>query len=594
MSKKNCLNRFLIFFDYFGVDITFRKNEKEQTFSSPIGGGVFLLFAFLSIYYCVLNFIPFSLRQNMNLVQSQKSVVPNSKLDFNERNMSIAFNLVYDENNTVLSDNVMNVFNVQAKLIENSFGKKNTTILKTKKCEPKDFYNKTTFEGLGLANFQCLDYHNLSIYGSFANPPFQYIEISVSLDKNIAAANPEYYMNLFKQNLILFDLMYLDLSINYDDVENPLATFIDSYIVFLDYWTVRKINAYFSSFLFSSDSNILYSDPQSISIFELDELVEYAVYMEDRLQNKNNLTLLKMYIRSSPRVTILVRVFQKATDYLANMSGLLSQGLLLIYIISNYVNSFIAEQTIMNKILSYQDFIINKNIDKYEDMMTEIKNRDKLDGSVMIESIDNRGDRNNRLNNSFSERKDTYRLLILNRKRTVLKQFEREVQMNNLVPTGGIESQHKDLEESHKIMEKSTKPIDFNICEIILRSLRCNRRVRIKTEIYNKSMKKLHYYFSIFTYIKTVQSIDIIKHLLLDKDQYKIFDFISQPSIAFTEIENDVKARVLTDMVNKNKMSFDDIKGLIKSYKLIKKDGDEGLNRKLCEYFNMEIEKFMG
>jgi hypothetical protein len=599
MAKKHhCLRKFLLFFDYFGVNVTFRKNDKDQSFSSPIGGAIFLLFAFLSIYYCVINFIPFSLRQNMNLVQSQKSIVPNSLIDFNERKMNIAFTLIFDDNGTVVSDSLLSNFVMQAKLVKMINGTKYPTILETHKCQPSDFYNKTTFESLGLSKFNCINNSNVTVYGSFATQPFQYIEIALSLNKNIATSNPQYYMDLFRKNLILFDLMYLDTSMNFDDVGEPIESYIDSFITYVDYWNLRKINFYFSSFQFSSDDNILFSDPVSSDSFRLDEVYEYSDYMNDRLQNNQNMNLMKLYIRSSTNITICIRQFQKITDYFANMSGLLSQALLVIFIATNFINSFIAEQTIMNKILSYEDFIINKNFERYEDIVSEIKNRDKQDNSLLLETITARtkkaeiggGD------NVEASRRDSYRLLILNRKKNIA---ERLVQMNNIVATEQPNEVNKNddshvIENTHKILDKSKKPIDFNIVEIVLRFFRCNRKMKIKSDVYQKSLKKLHYYFSIFTYIKTVQSVDLVKHLLLDNNQFNLFNFISQPSIAFSDTENDMKMHILTDMKNKNKMKYDDVKELIRSYKIIKKDGDEGLNRKLCEYFNAEIEKFMG
>jgi hypothetical protein len=599
MSKRqNLFKKFLLFFDYFGVNITFRKSDKEQDFNSPMGGFIFLLFGILSITYCVINFIPFSQRLNMNLVQSEKSIIPNSLLDFNERKMNIGFSLIYDDNSTVVSDAISSSFIIQAKLVKMINNTKYPTILETHKCQPSDFYNKTTFDSLGLSKFNCIDNSNISIYGSFASQPFQYIEIDLSLDKNIATSNPQYYMDLFRKNSILFDLMYLDTSLNFDDVGKPIDSYIDSFITYVDYWNLRKINVYFSTFQFSSDDNILFSEPVSHDSFRLDEIFVYTNYMNDRLQNNQNLNLMKLYIRSSASVTICIRQFQKITEYFANMSGLLSQVVIIVYMVTNYINNFTAEQTIMNKMLSYEDFIINKNIDRYEDIIAEIKNRDKLDNSFLVETINAQACQSKQEISTGDTPgaviRDSYKLLLINRKRALT---ERVIQMNNIVsspPQFNIYKTESMVVNTHKILENSLRPIDFNLIEMVLRFFKCGRKMKIKSDVYRKSLKKLHYYFSIFTYIKTVQSVDLVKHLLLDNNQFNLFNFISQPSIAFSDTENDMKKHILTDMKNKNKMKYDDVKELIRSYKIIKKDGDEGLNKKLCEYFNDEIEKLTG
>jgi hypothetical protein len=219
------------------------------------------------------------------------------------------------------------------------------------KCLPQDLFNKPQFEQLNAKSFYCLNHIKYLLRG-FSTPPYQYIDIGISLDKDTALKNTEFYKSLFRNNLFLFNMIYLDSTLDLDKFDNPIDTYINSFITYIDYWTMRKINFYFSKFNFETNNNFLVEDFLTEHSFKQNnEFVEYSINLDDRLQNGINLTLLKLYIRSSPNVLTISRQYQKITDYLANMSGLISQVLLVIYLITNYINGLLAENSIMNRIL---------------------------------------------------------------------------------------------------------------------------------------------------------------------------------------------------------------------------------------------------
>ncbi len=63
----------------------------------------------------------------------------------------------------------------------------------------------------------------------------------------------------------------------------------------------------------------------------------------------------------------------------------------------------------------------------------------------------------------------------------------------------------------------------------------CSNLQRKRYEIIKKAENKIHYYLDIYTYIKKMQEIDLIKYCLFDNEQMNLFDFLSNPPI---KIEN--------------------------------------------------------
>ena len=126
------------------------------------------------------------------------------------------------------------------------------------------------------------------------------------------------------------------------------------------------------------------------------------------------------------------------------------------------------------------------------------------------------------------------------------------------------------------LLSNEKKPVNFKLFEIFLRIFKCGKIVKVKNQLYKRSLKKINYYLSIFTYIKTVQSLDILKYCLLNNEQISLFNYISR----------------FEEMKNKNKITYEEIHHMISNYKNIKKDNSE-INKKLLDLFNNEIDKFI-
>ena len=137
----------------------------------------------------------------------------------------------------------------------------------------------------------------------------------------------------------------------------------------------------------------------------------------------------------------------------------------------------------------------------------------------------------------------------------------------------------------------SSKPISFSFYEIFSRHLPCkSKKLSFKNILFEKASKKMDYYFDIFSYIKKMQEIDIMKYLLLDKDQIKLLNFISKPSISQSYSDSDdVYKNYQQNRLIKSKLKIEELEDIIKSYNSLKNRSDD-LNNRLFYLFDYEID----
>jgi hypothetical protein len=88
---------------------------------------------------------------------------------------------------------------------------------------------------------------------------------------------------------------------------------------------------------------------------------------------------------------------------------------------------------------------------------------------------------------------------------------------------------------------KKERLLPVSVSENFLASLCpcCSNLQRRRYEIIKKAENKIHYYLDIYTYIKKMQEIDLIKYCLFDNEQMNLFEFLSKPPIKFGNEKND-------------------------------------------------------
>lgn len=386
-SSTNGLKKFLLNLfrdlDYFGVNVNFNIKDKRK-YQSIFGGVTFIVFAIISISYIFLNFQSFASRSVMNLVFNQQYLKSAPKLSLEDYKVGMAVGLDVDGDSNLLNL-AYKYFDINFNLV--NYTKVKGIFIKTKvaisldKCEKGHFYNKAndSYDSMKLYNYFCPNTTNTTIEGIFTDEIFTYYEFVTTL-------KPAYYNNaaeiytMFQNREIRASFVYLDTSIDVYIVNEPVSKQLNSYFISLDFSTYKRMNLNFMNLSFISDENILFRNEVPTFNIILDYKEEYfSIIGDNRFVDKpNNFgSLAKMFIRSSPRAQLNKRIYQKLTEYLANTSGILSQILLILFVLLSYINHFKARQSVMKKIMKFKENLQSEKSDSIKYMKDKFSSDSK-------------------------------------------------------------------------------------------------------------------------------------------------------------------------------------------------------------------------
>ena len=379
----------------------------------------------------------------------------------------------------------------------------------------------------------------------------------------------------------------------------------------------------------------------------LDRSVDSFRLINDRVR-LNEYCIGKFEIKASSKVIQVSRKYQKFPSFIADLTSLLEEILVLLMIMVNFVERKAVDHKLIEKMLKFRgskyfdvDYLINVfnkdrisngimdmiekqnlNIERKNNIATQrksimvllnnrkeethkLKNRlssfkfdDQKSNNKFLEPIDSHDEeeenqsempyssiknesRNNKKYNTNDELNRNIEMIsnsLSSKKNSVYYKNDEETETSQNGPKTNTISSSKseNLEETYKTL---------NICSIIWASM-CfwtSRKQKKRNLIIEQAEKKIHYYLDIYTYIKKMQEIDIIKYSLYDEDQLTLFKFLSKPPVKmginsfgvgiykefeetqhnYTRIgkkEIDLLFKAYNTIRNKEEISFEDLK----------------------------------
>ena len=279
------LNDFLRKFDSFGVSLTFKYKSKEK-YTTGLGGIVTLLFIALTIFIGIYNFIPFYHKKNfttiyytLKLDETEQIFFQKSKVSF-----SIGLNCWIGNDGTRAED----LFDVLYKYIywdiEDGEWNRKIDTLQKHPCTHADFYKEfnKSFDDSDVSNYYCLDDLSRAIEGIYTSPVFSYYEFDV-----VAKNDSENLLNKIENYLIENDcklqIYYVDKTIDIDDYENPIKSYLETDFIQLNPTLSIRKNIYFmNQHLYDDDAFISLINSQNDEESELSSIYsryeEYSLY----------------------------------------------------------------------------------------------------------------------------------------------------------------------------------------------------------------------------------------------------------------------------------------------------------------------------
>ena len=119
----------------------------------------------------------------------------------------------------------------------------------------------------------------------------------------------------------------------------------------------------------------------------------------------------------------------------------------------------------------------------------------------------------------------------------------------------------------------------------------CSRKQKRRNLMLKKCEYKIHYYLDIYTYIKKMQEIDLIKYCLFDENQMKLFRYLSTPPVKLSEKNIGIYKEFEEQQINYSNIGKNEIDKLVDSYiKIDKKKDITFEDIKLLRLVNAEVD----
>ena len=195
---------------------------------------------------------------------------------------------------------------------------------------------------------------DISIEGEFTDDIQAFVEAKVKIREDVVRniTKLEKLKKLMNENPLLVMLYIVNSQVNAEEYSNFLGNYLVVLNSFVSLNSVKYYEVSFSKINFSTDNNILWQSPNENTAvtFSKSDYNSFNVDDRDKINIDDKLTLITFYLKSSSKAYVYERTYQKLNDFLADMLGLLSHIVLIIFVVMGYLNEKSARQKIIRKI----------------------------------------------------------------------------------------------------------------------------------------------------------------------------------------------------------------------------------------------------
>ena len=381
MGKRVCLKNFIRFCDIFGILVTFRINNKIK-YRSIDGGIATIIFLIYSIFFAIYLGIPFIKRKNIDFIYSNKIVQSQPYINLTDSNFSLAFGIQYPINLSSAINDFEKYFNysmILKEVIEKTSIKNYPIELKY--CLLSDFNGiiNSSFYMNNIDKMFCPVLNNslnFTLDGLLTDNYYKYIQIEIHLTE-YGMNNLEELRNILQKYPIEMTLFFIDTGIDYQNRKNPLPSFINYINKGLDLYFLKTTEIDFSTIEFTNDEHLIFNDGKKRIDSTFDKNEDSFHYINSR-EEINETTVGKIIIKASSKVIILSRKYQKLPSFVGQLSGVIEQAYLIIFLIV----TFIERQAIENKLIHHMFKMKGSKI--YDmDYYLNIFHKEKINNDVM-------------------------------------------------------------------------------------------------------------------------------------------------------------------------------------------------------------------
>ena len=387
---KSLSRRFLQSFDYFGVQFNFHYKSKEK-YRSATGGIIMIGFVVLAITYVMINVFSFVRRKNFSIIYYTTRLSQTDEINFKNYSTNYAFGIQCGDDE--IQKRVYKMFSVDINhvtmLKKEGVTTKEKMKINLRHCVYSDFFNEfnETFDSLGLETFWCPNEQNYTVQGIYSDDAFKYYEISIASGAD-SLDNYEDIQNTLINNECDFNMYFVDVAVDLYDYKRPIKRFMNTNFVALKADEYVKMNLDFNLQKFDSYENYLFDTHETKYYIGYAYFEQYSIFkgIERYKQQPNEYDrFAKIYLRSALQRNIISRKYMKLTEFAADMSSILSQILLFLFVTVSIINRFYASQSVMKKIFQFKN-TKNKQGDAFMDGVKKYRN---INHRVTLENLNN-------------------------------------------------------------------------------------------------------------------------------------------------------------------------------------------------------------
>ena len=587
--------------DYFGVTFNFHYKTKEK-FRTITGGMAFILFILISLMYVLINLISLLKRENMSIISHKIQIPSTDRINFQNYSLMHAFRVKCSD---IYTNQEMEYFKIDVNHViltkDNGIVKKQKQKLNFTYCHNENFFNKfnNSFIKEGLNNSFCFDNNNITIEGLYTDEIYQYVELTVTMTKS-KVEDYQFYYNFLTDDDCTFQLYHLDYGIDITNHYNPISPYMKQEFLKLSPVEFNKMEVFYFTQKFISYENFFLNNFNTKYYAGFSYFSFFNLYKgNDRFIRKPNdyNKLAKFFIRTDNSRNTIIRKYMKFTEFLANVSSLISPILLFLFIIMTRINKFYAKENIMSGIFQFKD------IQKGKKLLIN-----KLKQNLPIIELNILGKKYSSYFNGTIEKikksKTKTTLFTINKKKIDLSNFNKN--KNNYIKESITnEDLLNNIEQKKLFHEKildneniSLKPLSkYNLCQILI-FLFCPffswKDLRYKNIIYRKIEKRLYLNTDFLSYIKNNQILELLTAIILEPNEIKMIKFLSKPIISL-DFDKNRKNKITWNAEEDTYISETEINEFLQEYEKLQKNINKtNIKNKLFDIINLKIDNLIG
>lgn len=618
MKKK--FKNFIKKCDYFGIQFNFHYKTKEK-YHTFLGGTIFIIFVIISILYVIINLTSLIKKENMTIISYKMQTPTTLPINFLNYSLTHAFGIKCSGPDSIIENDYFTIEANQVILTQKEGVvnyKKNP--LNFDFCTKENFYNKfnKSVDEYGLNMRYCFTNNNLTIQGLYTEEIYQYIELTAIMKKT---DNYSIYYDLLTRNDCTFQLYHTDYGVNIKDYKNPIQPFIRQEFLKISPINFNKMEVYYLTQIFSSYENYLFNNYHTkyfagFSMFTLFDLYKGLDRFEKLPQDYDKVA--KYFIRVDSGEYVVIRKYMKFSEFLANVSSIISELLIFLFIIVNRINTFYAKQTLMTHIFQFKDSKKEQNKILIKKLKLNFASETCIQPNKIVKINDN-----NLVEElvKMKKKQNSTQILKINKPlKSNIKTKERKIFISNnnlsfttdeILNNQFSITQHNTLSKNknnNNLLNKKVfvnkflshyEKINFkyNLFEILI-YLFCPflawKKLKIKNILFKKGEAEFYLKTDIYSFIKNMQIIEVMAKVILEPSQTRMIKFLSKPTISLTKTIKKTN-KVKWNLNEENNISDSEIDDFCEEFKQLKTNiKKSNIEKRLFNMVNSEIENLIG